>query len=342
MEVKNLKEKFMEALNKVKQLEKKCAEQQKNLLEVGKLSSFSMERVLEDKEQLLFYTGFDSQQRFLVFFKFVQRGYKSHLETKKKQEGRPRSLSLQDELLLVMSRLRVGLLEEDLGYRFKISVSTVSRIWTFWVDFLAAYLSQVPCWPSRALVDAYMPDCFRQDYPTTRVILDCTEIFIETPSDFRTQSDTYSAYKSHNTAKGLIGITPNGFVAFVSDLAPGRISDKVLTQSCGIYKLLEAGDSVMADRGFTIQEELEEIAVQLNIPPFMRGRTQLSTGDELLTRRIAKLRIHVERVIGQVKNFRILKFVFPNSMHERLNSAWRICALLCNFTNEPLDDRNAA
>lgn len=50
-------------------------------------------------------------------------------------------------------------------------------------------------------------------------------------------------------------------MAFVSHLTQGRTIDKVLTQSYGLYKLLEAGNCVMADRGFTIQEELEEVEI---------------------------------------------------------------------------------
>ena len=59
-------------------------------------------------------------------------------------------------------------------------------------------------------------------YPTIRVIIDCSELFIETPSSFRSQGATYSSYKHHNTAKGLVGISPLGAVAFVSDLYSGR------------------------------------------------------------------------------------------------------------------------
>ena len=86
----------------------------------------------------------------------------------------------------------------------------------------------------------------------TRVIIDCTEIFIEMASTFRCQSATYSGYKSHNTAKGLIGISPAGAVTFVSDLYAGRSSDKQITKDCGILDLLEEGDSIMADKSFEI------------------------------------------------------------------------------------------
>uniref|UniRef100_A0A224YRY4 Isl2eu-1 cs n=1 Tax=Rhipicephalus zambeziensis TaxID=60191 RepID=A0A224YRY4_9ACAR len=184
-----------------------------------------------------------------------------------------------------------------------------------------------------------MPQVLKDTYRTTRVILDCTEIFIETPSDYAVQSATYSAYKGQNTAKGLVGISPNGMVTFVADLAPGRLSDKEITRCSGLYKKLEQGDPVMADRGFLIEDDLAELGVSLNIPPFMKGKSQLSLQDEQETRKIAKIRIHVERVIGQLKTFKVLKQVYPITMSRKLNSVWKACAYMYNFMNEPLVDR---
>ena len=50
----------------------------------------------------------------------------------------------------------------------------------------------------------------------------------------------------------------------------------------------------MADRGFDIEEDLVLLGVKLNIPPFLRGKLQLSEKELIATRRIASLRIHVE------------------------------------------------
>ena len=36
-----------------------------------------------------------------------------------------------------------------------------------------------------------------------------------------------------------------------------------------------SGASVMADRGFTIEDSLKTIGIQLNLPPFMEGHRQL-------------------------------------------------------------------
>ena len=118
--------------------------------------------------------------------------------------------------------------------------------------------------------------------------------------------------KNHNTYKALIGISPGGAITFVSKLFPGSISDKELTRKSGILDLLESGDSVMADRGFDIQDDLTPLGVKVNIPPFLRGKKQLDEDERIETRRIASLRIHVERAMERIKNFTYLIEFFPS------------------------------
>ena len=128
-------------------------------------------------------------------------------------------------------------------------------------------------------VAATLPHGFHEKYPRTFVIIDGSEIFIETASDLHLQSSTWSSYKHHNTGKFLIACTPNGAVSFISSLYVGGISDIELTRVSGFLKTLEGkgGISIMADRGFTIKDQLNKIGIDLNIPPFLEGRTQLSS-----------------------------------------------------------------
>ena len=125
------------------------------------------------------------------------------------------------------------------------------------------------------------------------------------PSSYRSQSVTFSSYKNHNTAKGLLGISPNGYPSFVSSLYVGRISDKKITKDCGILDLLEPGDQIMADRGFDIADDLPS-GVTLNIPAFLNGNDLLTLEEETSTRKIASARVHVERAISRIKNYRLL------------------------------------
>lgn len=160
------------------------------------------------------------------------------------------SLEPDDELFLTLCQLRVNIPEKALADNYNISVSEVSRIFATSLDLLYSRLIQLPIWAAKKTTEETMPEVFQWKYPLTRVILDCTELFVVA------QSSTYSTYKSHNAVKGLVAIAPNGALTFVSDLYGGHCNDKVIVEHCGILQLLEDGDSLMADRGFEIQDLL--------------------------------------------------------------------------------------
>ena len=249
--------------------------------------------------------------------------------------GRKSTLSLHDQILFVLMRLRLGLLEKDLAFRFGVSESSVSRIFVKWINYLYLRLGLLPIWPSWENVQATMPECFKEAYPSTFIIIDATELFVEVPGSLSLQSQNYSSYKSHTTHKSLLGIAPNGCITFVSELFTGSISDRTLTQQSGILdlmKLVPPGKSVMADRGFEIQDLLVPAGLLLNIPPFRNASGTLSEANVKTTQQIARVRIHVERVIGQVKRtYRILQGMIPLTMEGTINQVWTVCCLLCNF-----------
>ena len=101
----------------------------------------------------------------------------------------------------------------------------------------------------------------------------------------------------------------------MSKLHGGIASDREIFDKSGLLDLLEPGDSIMADRGFTIADLLDSKGVSVNIPPMKVG-DQLTETELIRTRRIASLRIHVhvERAIGRIKQFKILNDI-PNNMN---------------------------
>ena len=120
-----------------------------------------------------------------------------------------------------------------------------------------------------------MPTAFQQKYPYTRAIFDATEIFIQRPSDrFGCQSTTWSSYKHHSTAKDLIVVAPFGGIMFASKLytlVPYQITEELVIQS-GVLDYIEEGDDIMADRGFTIDDLLDEKKATLNMPPLKNSK----------------------------------------------------------------------
>ena len=75
----------------------------------------------------------------------------------------------------------------------------------------------------------------------------------------------------------------------------------------------------MADRGFDIQDDLTPLGVKLNMPPFLKGKSQLAPQEMVETRRIASARIHVESAMERIKNYHIFDRVLPHSLSDIAN-----------------------
>ena len=185
-----------------------------------------------------------------------------------------------------------------------------------------------------------MPMIFKLLYPRCIGIIDCSEIFIDTPLNFEARSQTYSNYKKHNTIKFLIAITPCGSISFLSKCWGGRVSDKVITQRSGFLNHIEPGDTILADRGFTVADDLALYGAKLEIPAFTRGKQQLSQRDVEYSKQLSTVRIHVERVIGQLKKkYRILRGPIPINLLKHkgdktvanIDKILTVCAALTNL-----------
>ena len=249
------------------------------------------------------YTGLPSWPVFFHLVMFLTPFAKPNLSF---------SLMIEDEIFLTLVRLRLALIYEDLAHRFDISVASVSRIFQKWVDIMFAKLRFLIAWPQRDIIRQNMPPLFKSLYPKCCCIIDCSEIFINIPSSYSARSKTYSDYKKHNTIKFLIGVTPCGSICFLSQCWGGRVSDKNLTQQSGFFRKLDRGDVVLADRGFTLTEDFAVHGARLELPAFSRGKTQLTQCEVEKSKQLSMVRIHVERVIGLLKNkFTILKGPLP-------------------------------
>ncbi|XP_029195415.2 uncharacterized protein LOC114961032 [Acropora millepora] len=253
---------------------------------------FDREDMLDD-DKVAFYTGLPTLKLLDALYGHIA----PHITR------RSLTLSNYQELVMVLMKLRLDTPYRDLAYRFGVSISTVSKIFSSWLTTMEIRLSPLIYWPEREELWQTMPQCFQYSFgKKTTVIIDCFEVFIEKPTNLLARAQTFSSYKHHNTVKVLIGITPQGSISFVSKAWGGRTSDKFLTENCGLMNKLLPGDLVMADRGFTIHDIVALKRAELAIPAFTKGKSQLDPVDVESTRGIANVRIHVERVIGLLRN----------------------------------------
>ena len=159
-------------------------------------------------------------------------------------------------------------------------MSFISKTLTKWINILYHELPLHFPFPSQKLVRKYLAKGF-ENYPTTRIIIiDGTDIFVERATTVKTQTQTWSNYKHHNTWKALVGISANGIVTFVSSLWIGQVSDRELTKCSGLLKKLGSGDNIMDDTVFGISDILPS-RVTIDILLFEGGRDQLKLMKQL-------------------------------------------------------------
>lgn len=183
-----------------------------------------------------------------------------------------------------------------------------------------------------------MPRCFR-GFEKTRVVVDCTEIEVSKTNCSKCNIMTYSQYKNHHTIKFMIGISPAGLITFISPIYGGRASDKQIFQQSNIIHFLQPHeDAVMADKGFFIDDVCRENFIDVIRPPFLRQKAQFSRIETEATAKIARARVHVERMIQRLKIFKIFSNKIPWNILPYMQSICTVCAGLANLGPPILSD----
>ncbi|KAK3909668.1 O-methyltransferase bfoE [Frankliniella fusca] len=284
-----------------------------------------------------FYTGI-TQTVFELLYDFLggdevcdKLKYEYKYSTPKRERFNS-ELTSKTKLFLTLLRLRRGIVGRDLKVLFNITEYHALRIAYTWIRFMSLQFKKLDqlMFVSSAAQNPLKPRCFEK-FPNLRVIIDSTEFKIQRPKHFQQQNNTFSAYKSSNTMKFLVGISCFGGLSFLSEGFEGSISDRKLLVESGLMDYLQPEDAIMADRGFDCEDLCDEKEVNLLIPAFLDHRTHFTARELILNRSIAVSRIHVETFIGLIKQFRLVRYAIPNAMLPIASDLVRVCAYLVNF-----------
>ena len=294
------------------------------------LTPFGSEETFFSYEKVSLLTG-------LPNFKILKTVY-NHVVATMPVEGTGK-LSLFQQFTCSLMKLRLNCPGPFLASLFDVSAASVSRLFLKWLTQMDIRLQDLIIWPDRESLHKTTPECFRESkLQSSSIVL---RYLLNVPVIYKPEHPP-GLIINKNTAKVLIGILPQGVVGFVSEAWGGRVSDKYLTEHCGILRKLLPGDVVLADRGFDIAESVGSMQAKLHIPAFTKGKTQLSAVEVEETRKIANVRIHVERVIGAVRQrFPILQSTLPIHYVMKRNGEdiplidrmVRVCCALNNVCN---------
>ena len=124
---------------------------------------------VDNNEKVLDYTGLPSWKVLLALLTYVCP----------KIASMSQSMSAFQLLIMILMRLRLKLSGQDLGYRFALHKSSVSRLFSQMIDVMCSVLKPLIYWPDRDVLRQTLPMDFRKHCPNCTVIIDCSRFLLK-------------------------------------------------------------------------------------------------------------------------------------------------------------------
>ena len=125
--------------------------------------NFTEASLRNDDNKVRYYTGLSSFAVLMALFNFLS----VNLEI-----GNRSALSLFQQLMLVLIKLRLNVGDQDLAFRFSVNQSTISRCLSKWIDVMYVRLTPLVKWPERgelcACSSCRQPHVVESDLKQTR------------------------------------------------------------------------------------------------------------------------------------------------------------------------------
>ena len=150
-------------------------------------------------------------------------------------------LSKINTLMIFFLQILLNYGTDDIAYRFGVDRGIVSKHFHNVLDIFYVKTKSLIKLPEREVLRLTIPTSFQKFFRQCTVIIDCTEIFVERPTDLLARARVWSNYKHHSTIKFSIGITPQGTISHVSKCAGGRISNKEIVEKSTFVNHLVPG-----------------------------------------------------------------------------------------------------
>ena len=108
-------------------------------------------------------------------------------------------LSEFDQLIMVLLKLQLNLMDQDIAYQFGVHQTTVSRNFRKVMNVLYSRLKPLIRWREREQLILTMPIDYQSKFRRCVIIIDCCEVF--RPSTLKARAQTWANYKHHNTVQ---------------------------------------------------------------------------------------------------------------------------------------------
>ena len=250
--------------------------------------------------------------------------------------GHPFTLPLAERLLMSLIYWRVYLTQGLLGFLFDLDDGNVSREIKRMRHVLLAVLP-VPMRDSNLITGqataqrsrlATLSALLEQHPEFSELFVDATEQPILRPQDKVARQQRYSGKQHQHTVKTQVLSTPHVILHLLGQI-PGRVHDYFVLQGSGVLARIPSDRVVRLDRAY---EGIEQCYPQLSIEKALRrsrGQTLTLLG-KVYNQMQSRLRMPVEHVIGQLKQFNVLALRYRGRWTEH-EATMLVIAGLVNF-----------
>ena len=230
---------------------------------------------------------------------------------KYKRPGRNFALSLEDMILMILLYYRSYVTQMFVGYLFGLDDSRVCRI----IKILEPLLAKVMSIPKKkSLSQEEIASC----------LVDATEQPIERPK--KAQKAYYSGKKKRHTIKTEIRTTLQRRIINFSKSRPGAIHDfKIHKEEPPLFQ----ESIILADSGY---QGLDKIHKETQLPYKATKTKPLDKKEKEHNQTLARIRVTVENIFGDIKTFKILADRYRNK-RKRYNVKFKIIAGIVNLKN---------
>ena len=243
-------------------------------------------------------------------------------------------------ILFTLVILRTGMQLNVAAVLFGSSNSTAGRVFVTWLCLSWSThfpLIRMSTWIE--VVDRCPASVRELGMGQVAVMIDCTEFATERIWLKDVAHYLFSTYKQRPTAKFVVGITTSGAFCYVSGAYGGRMTDNAVVRKSGLLDVLREqrypeGAEILADRGFNgLETDLIKIGMFLATP-----ETRFSKEDAEFATETTNVRIHVERAIGGLKEWKFVVQPVAWAGLDLIETAVQLCAALTNMLRPPFCD----
>jgi hypothetical protein len=263
-----------------------------------------------DRSKQILGIGFQEWENLLALVEIEERERELERSAQKIRinrpgGGRPKILSLEEELCLCLFYLRHLPTFEILGLMFGTSKTTANDIFNYWLSIIRKIL---PCSLMEELEkNGDEEEAITEILTEYELIVDSWEQSRERPLDYQEQKEYYSGKKKQHTFKGQAIVMPLG-----TDIIDVEVGRKGKTSDIGMFreqqKKFTSEQKFSGDKGYQGGQNIKT-------PHKKPKQKELSKSQMEENKLLASNRIYVEHIIRLLKIFRIAKERF------RINSA---------------------